>query len=160
MGITKLFKLLFLLDQEHYAMTGRSVTGLAYETWKKGPAPRELWREMQDGPRDKLRDAVAVTHLTAEEDKKITRITPLRAFSGEFLTRRELGIMQRLATIYLEATADQMVDVTHLKDSPWWRTLKSKGENQPIEFDCAMDAAAKEKLAAHIADLQSSEPIA
>lgn len=33
---TKLFKLLYLLDFEHFKVTGKSVTGLEYKAWKLG----------------------------------------------------------------------------------------------------------------------------
>src|SRR3989344_7847794 len=49
-GKTKLFKLLCLLDFEHFRLTGRSVTGLKYYAWEKGPVPVALedeWGEFK-----------------------------------------------------------------------------------------------------------------
>ena len=42
LGKIKLFKLLYLLDFEHFRQTGRSVTGLDYRAWKFGPVPVAL----------------------------------------------------------------------------------------------------------------------
>jgi len=39
LGKVKLFKLLYLLDFEHFRQTGRSVTGQEYRAWKMGPVP-------------------------------------------------------------------------------------------------------------------------
>lgn len=44
-GKTKLFKLLYFLDFEHFKQTGRSVTGLEYHAWKMGPVPVTLYDE-------------------------------------------------------------------------------------------------------------------
>src|SRR5690606_9485166 len=44
-GKLKLFKLLYLLDFRHFKETGRSVTGLEYQAWEKGPVPRDLYDE-------------------------------------------------------------------------------------------------------------------
>lgn len=52
LGKVKLFKLLYLLDFDHYRQTGRSVTGLEYRAWKMGPVPAELvqqWDALEDG---------------------------------------------------------------------------------------------------------------
>ncbi len=51
-GKTKLFKLLYFLDFEHYKKTGRSVTGLRYCAWGKGPVPVSLYEEMEWPKRD------------------------------------------------------------------------------------------------------------
>ena len=48
LGKIKLFKLLYLLDFEHFRMTGRSVTGLGYHAWKYGPVPIALDQEWDD----------------------------------------------------------------------------------------------------------------
>lgn len=37
LGKIKLFKLLYLLDFEHFRQTGQNVTGLDYRAWKFGP---------------------------------------------------------------------------------------------------------------------------
>jgi hypothetical protein len=51
-GKTKLFKLLYLLDFEHYRETGRSVTGLSYYAWKLGPVPVALDEEIDEPAAD------------------------------------------------------------------------------------------------------------
>jgi len=157
-GVTKLFKLLFLLDERHFRETGRSVTGLTYLTWEKGPAPRSLWIELQNGPVDVIADAVTVSHFTVEEDGKRTAFTARRPFSGKHLTERERKIMRELSEIFLDATADQMVDVTHAPNSAWLRTMKSKGEDQVIELDAGVDRQTKAILKEILEDRYSSEP--
>ena len=47
--------------------------------------------------------------------------------------------MENLAFIFLEARAEAMVEVTHLKGLPWDRTLKSKGLNAKIDYMLALD---------------------
>jgi uncharacterized phage-associated protein len=44
-GKIKLFKLLYLLDFEHFRQTGRSVTSLDYRAWELGPVPIRLMQE-------------------------------------------------------------------------------------------------------------------
>ena len=51
-GMTKLFKLLYFLDFEHYKKTGRSVTGLRYFAWPMGPVPVSLKEELSQPEAD------------------------------------------------------------------------------------------------------------
>lgn len=52
LGKIKLFKLLYLLDFEHFSQTGRSVTGLDYRAWKFGPVPVALEQEWEEPEAD------------------------------------------------------------------------------------------------------------
>ena len=47
-GKTKLFKLLYLLDFDHFRETGRSVTGLKYYAGEMGPVPVALAEEWDE----------------------------------------------------------------------------------------------------------------
>ena len=58
LGKIKLFKLLYLLDFEHFRQTGRSVTGLDYQAWKFGPVPVEVMQEW-DAPEPDLEAAIS-----------------------------------------------------------------------------------------------------
>ncbi|MFT4563723.1 MAG: putative phage-associated protein [Gammaproteobacteria bacterium] len=44
-GRMKLYKLLFLMDFDHYRALGRPVTGLEYEAWEQGPVPARFHKE-------------------------------------------------------------------------------------------------------------------
>ena len=45
-GKTKLLKLLYFLDFKHFKQTAKSVTGLDYYAWEKGPVPKKLFEEL------------------------------------------------------------------------------------------------------------------
>ena len=62
----KLFKLLYFLDFEHFRQTGQSVTGLRYVAWPKGPAPDELWHELDD-PKPDLAAAISITRRSERD---------------------------------------------------------------------------------------------
>ncbi len=59
LGKIKLFKLLFLLDYEHFRQTGCSVTGLEYRAWKFGPVPVQVMQEWDD-PEPDLAAAISI----------------------------------------------------------------------------------------------------
>ena len=76
LGKIKLFKLLYLLDFEHFRQTGRSITGMEYRAWKMGPAPIELAQQWDDLDPD-LGAAVTIEHkrvIDHERDEVIPRV--------------------------------------------------------------------------------------
>ncbi|HEV7681080.1 MAG TPA: Panacea domain-containing protein [Pyrinomonadaceae bacterium] len=60
--MTKLFKLLYFLDFEHYKKTGRSVTGLKYFAWPMGPVPVSLKDEISH-PEEYLKEKVFILEV-------------------------------------------------------------------------------------------------
>jgi uncharacterized phage-associated protein len=141
-GKTKLFKLLFLLDFSHFKQTAMSVTGLNYFAWKMGPVPRDLYNELSN-PKEDLRKCLYIPKDVDENG--VFKLLPRCAFNPIFFTKRELKLMEQLAYIFKEAKADDMVEVTHLPNEPWHKTIKTKGEFKEIDYFMAIDAS-KESL--------------
>jgi len=134
-GKTKLLKLLFFLDFKHFKQTGKSVTGLDYFAWEMGPVPKELFAELSGNLKPDMKKAIHV--LPTEEFQKIS---PKKKFNNEYFSKREMQLLEEIAFIFEDAKADAMVESTHLKNEPWDRTLKEKGELQKIEYMLAVDS--------------------
>jgi uncharacterized phage-associated protein len=141
---TKLFKLLFLLDFAVYRETGKSVTGLQYFAWPMGPVPKDLFEEL-NSPRPDMRSAMVI-RATSESDPdfgetKRLLIAPRQTFDPSCFTKREVDTMERLAEIYRDATASQMVEVSHLARQPWHQVYVVEGRHQAlIPYALALDS--------------------
>ncbi len=134
LGKTKLMKLLFFLDFRHFKETGKSVTGLDYFAWQWGPVPRDVWSELSGNMGSDLRKAVTVLPGEGFQGVKAKA-----KFEGRHFTPRELRLLKELSDIFREASAEHMVEVSHLKNEPWDRTLKEKGEFAKIDYLRAID---------------------
>jgi uncharacterized phage-associated protein len=122
LGKVKLFKLLYLLDFEHFRMTGKSVTGLDYYAWKFGPVPVALYQEWE-APEADLRKAVRA----------------LANFDDSQFTKRELQIMQNLASQHRDAKSPDMVDLAHVENGAWAKVWNNgQGLNNLIEYRLAI----------------------
>lgn len=137
-GKTKLFKLLYFLDFEHFKETSRSVTGLNYITWPKGPAPINLFEELKNPPED-LKKSFSIPIQSI--DSGFFQIKPKKKFDNKFFTKRELRILERVAFIFKETLADDMVKTTHLKNDPWDITKNKKGMNKEIDYLLAINGS-------------------
>lgn len=134
-GKTKLLKLLYFLDFRHFKQAGKSVTGLDYYAWDMGPVPKGLYNELTDNMNTDLKKAIQ--DLPKEGFQKIC---PKKKFDPQYFSGREMKLLKETAFIFKDAKADEMVESTHLKNEPWDRTLKEKGEFQKIDYMLAIDS--------------------
>jgi len=136
-GKTKLYKLLYFLDFEHFKLTGRSVTGAQYFAWPKGPVPVSLHNEIE-APQPDL--AAAFKFGTREvKNGSMLAIEPQIEFSAENFSAREMGILKSLASKYRDADADNMVEETHLENLPWNKIYNERGLKQAeIPYELAI----------------------
>lgn len=141
-GKTKLFKLLYFVDFEHYAKTGRSVTGLDYFAWPKGPVPTELFNEL-DNPSKDFRQVFAIN----TKSSGMLEIKPLFEFSADFFSKRELRLLEQLANEFKDSYANHMVEATHLENLPWHEIYEKKGlKQQQIPYELALNKAELEQI--------------
>lgn len=144
-GKTKLFKLLYFLDFEHFSRTGRSVTGLKYFAWPMGPVPAEIFDEVES-PKGVLQGAVNVSKRKTFSGKTINNIVPLQKFSSEHFSKRELKLLEALSNKYANAYADDMVEATHLENLPWHQVYEVEGRKQQlIPYELALKKAEYEQ---------------
>lgn len=152
-GKTKLLKLLYFLDFCHFKQTGKSVTGLDYYAWKMGPVPKDLFEELSGSMKSDLAEAIATVPIN-----EFQKIAPRKSFSEKYFTGREKKLLERIAFIFKSAKADDMVEATHLKNQPWDKTLKGKGEFERIDYMLAIDDT-KESLSPQEAERRNQELI-
>ena len=139
----KLFKLLHFLDFEHYRQTGRSVTGLEYQAWKKGPVPYVFWHEIKNPPEDFSKAVEVISHYNAENNELERReFKPKIKFNSRYFTKRELAIMERLADFFKELRADQIIRFSHTKKMPWEIVYNEEAKPPAsIPYDLALTTA-------------------
>lgn len=140
----KLFKLLNLLDFEHFRQAGRTVTGLDYSAFEKGPVPADLWREMRDGPAADMTAALSIVAHKDEFTQAVTRrdIKPRAAFDPSVFTKRELAIMERVAEFFRDLRCEDMSEFSHYRRLPWrkvYRQGQGKGMHIPPELALESD---------------------
>ena len=138
-GKIKLFKLLYLMDFEHYSQTGKSVTGFEYQAWKFGPVPADLMEEWEELSPD-MAEAV---HIKFEKvidfDRQAVKLNKGVTFSDDLFTPRELRIMSDIAEKFRDTKSAKLIDVTHEQNGAWdkvWQ--KGVGAQQTIPYEFAI----------------------
>lgn len=129
---TKLYKLLYFLDFEHFKETGRSVTDLEYYALPMGPVPEELRGEINESPQPDFVEKIDVEIIPLKAGGRMFSITPKAEFDPSYFTKRELRIMESLALEYDMANAEEMVEATHLPTLPWYRRYHVEGRKREV----------------------------
>ena len=142
---TKILKLLSFLDFTHFKQTGYPSLGFEYYAWDHGPVPKNFYEEIKGGnvPPDFSDKLVAIPQNWGQEYTEIKEYvykakSKIHADLSIF-TPREIKLLNLLCDIYRDATAGQMSEITHLHNSPWDTTVKSKGFYQPIDYMLCID---------------------
>lgn len=160
-NLTKVIKLLYLLDFTHFKQTGYPSLNLSYYAWEHGPVPTDFYEEVKDGnvPEDFVNKFTIIPSSRWEEEypeRKEYIFKPVEKPTTDVFTPRELRIIGDLCDIYRDATASQMKEVTHLPKAPWDTTKKTKGLHQYIDYLLSIDdtsplsvGEATEKLREH-----------
>lgn len=147
LGKIKLFKLLYLLDFEHFRQTGRSVTGLEYRAWKYGPVPVEVMQEWDEMEPD-LSAAITIEPERVIDYQRET-VLPRRPFDDSHFTKRELRIMEALALQWHDTFSPKMIDVTHTENGAWakvWRHGLGMDETIPYTLAVSDDDPARDAI--------------
>jgi uncharacterized phage-associated protein len=141
-GKIKLFKLLYFLDFEHYSRTGRSVTGLDYFAWPKGPVPTKLFNELKN-PCEDFNQAFEIS----VKSNGMLSIKPLSEFSADYFSKRELRLLEQLANEFKNSYADHMIEATHLENLPWHEIYEKRQlKQQQIPYELALNKAELEQI--------------
>lgn len=153
-GKIKLFKLLYFLDFLHYSETGRSVTGLDYYAWDKGPVPKDLHQEMKKGPKKDMAESLELDKVETSKGDML-KIIPKREFDPSHFTKRELRIMENLAHQYKDKQADDMIEATHLENQPWHEIYEVRKEKDSlIPYSYALKRQEKEEMKNYIREME------
>ena len=138
-GKIKLFKLLYLLDFQHFRETGKSVTGLDYQAWKFGPVPVKIMESWDDPDTPVALGCHIEGERVIDHLRHTVKLDSGTQFDDSDFSRRQLRIMHDLVERYRDTNSPAMIDVTHQENGAWdkvWRN--GQGSFQHIPYDLAV----------------------
>jgi len=139
-GETKLFKLLYYADFRHVKETGKSITGLKYFAWERGPFPKKLYYEIKNPPEDFKK--FFSTFQVPRDEYTILKIVPKEKFNEGIFTKREMKIIKELIEVFGPVPGNMMVKCTHLANDPWDIVFKKgEGKGEYIDYILALDTS-------------------
>jgi len=144
-GRTKLFKLLYFWDFIHFKKYGFSVTGYTYYTFPFGPVPRELYEQIDKDnlPSEFVKEFKIISDNSSEDEfdsfKKFKIVLKNTKIDLDWLSPIEKQTLELVTEIFKYSTAKEMSEITHLRNSPYDKTIKELGLGKPINYKLAID---------------------
>lgn len=129
-GLTKLLKLLFHTDFEHYRKHLRPITGAAYLAGERGPVPDgygELLDHLVEG------GVVERREVQVQGAKPKVEFIPRRAPNSNLLEESEIEILDFVLATHGGMTGQMLSDMTHL-DGPWTYSWDPSNPCMPIPY--------------------------
>ncbi|MGN6398734.1 MAG: Panacea domain-containing protein [Mucilaginibacter sp.] len=128
---TKLLKLIYLIEELSVKKYGAPFFNVRFDVWKLGPVSRDLYVEITSEP-DLLE-----AYIIKEERSGGIYVKPKKEFSDEEFNDLEIALLEDVVKAYGKYTADQLIELTHRKHSPWYVTAQKNGLLEHFENDLA-----------------------
>lgn len=138
---TKMFKLLYYLDFLHFKQVGIPVTNQRYETFVRGPVPKKLFVEIEEGLlSDYFNERVFIQKkLIWGLGKEGYKFVSLGEPDMDVFSEREIKVLENIAKYFKFDKAKDMIKQSHLEDEPWYKVREEKGLNKEIDYMLALD---------------------
>jgi uncharacterized phage-associated protein len=124
---THLLKLVFIIEEISVKTYGVPFFDLRFDVWKLGPVSKDLFVELSEEP------AMLSDFIRREVRDNNTYIYPKKAFSDDEFSDVEMELLQKVSERFLYCTATELINVTHRKDSPWYKTAAEHGVLELLE---------------------------
>jgi uncharacterized phage-associated protein len=124
---THLLKLVFIIEEISVKTYGIPFFDLRFDVWKLGPVSKDLFVELSEEP------AMLGDFIRREVRDNNTYIYPKKAFSDDEFSDVEMELLQKVSERFLYCTATELINVTHRKDSPWYKTAAEHGVLELLE---------------------------
>lgn len=118
--LTKLLKLLYLIDETAVKETGVPVTGLDYKVWKMGPVPYGVYVDLMHNGSEQL--STFAEAKPGEADWKLIESTG--KFDDSEFSDYEMDLIDRIVNQFGYHHIDSLIDLVHEEGSLWKRIVE------------------------------------
>ena len=119
---TKLMRLFYLLDFEHFSQTGHSVTDQTYLALTDGPVPAGLHRDLYH---PNAAGSLLASFLQFDPTQDAEPVVARMPFSDDCLTPRQLRLMADLCQRFGADTGEALEAAVRVAGGPWSKTRQS-----------------------------------
>lgn len=119
--LTKLLKLIYILDEISIKERGIPFLGLNYKVWQAGPVNQDLYIDINDGV------IIFREYFTANQNNNAIQITSVKDFNDDEFSDAELELLDRLVKLFKYTSDQDLVTLTHRPSSLWYRKAQETG---------------------------------
>lgn len=124
--LTKLLKLLYLIDEKSVKRIGAPITWLSYQAWELGPVAEDIYYSKNTG-QNRFNEFV---NFKKSDNENKCLVEPITVFDDSEFSELDLEIIDETLEKYGHLSADKLIDIVHAEDSLWYKTK----ERENIRF--------------------------
>lgn len=119
--LTKLLKLVYLLDELSTKESGIPFLGLNYKVWQAGPVNRDLYIDINDGVK------IFKDYFTVKRDDRSSQIISIKDFNDDEFSDCEIALLEKFVQLFKFTSGQDLVNLTHRPSSLWYKKAKETG---------------------------------
>ncbi|MCK5536262.1 MAG: SocA family protein [Bacteroidales bacterium] len=117
--ITKLLKLLYLIDETSVKKTGFPLTWLDYKVYKYGAVCTDVYQELTFNRGEKFKEYFEVI-----QERNGQLIKHIRDFDKNEFSEYDFEICNEIINLYAHLTSNELVELLHKPDTLWSKAVK------------------------------------
>lgn len=136
--LTKLLKLLYLVDEHAVKQIGTPVTWLTYKAWQFGPVPTVVYNDISFDDTKLFGDFIKAIReglrIPDTYQGKGYRIEPNRALDKSAFSQKEAAIIQEVVHHYGKKSTSELIELLHTEHSLWDRVYQEKKLEEHFKY--------------------------
>jgi len=118
---TKLLKLIYLIQESSIKAYGIPFFNLKFNVWKLGPVSTAIFAELSQEP------FLLSSFIDLKQKNGGTFVVPKQDFCDDEFNDLELDLLSKIARSFKNLNANQLIEITHKKNGPWYITACEHG---------------------------------
>lgn len=143
---TKLLKLIYLIEETSVKKYGIPFFNIRFDVWKLGPVSRDLYAEITSEP------FLLEDYIEKELKNDNVFVRAKKKFADDEFSDLEIELLEQIAVSFKKYTADQLIELTHRKHSPWYTTAQQNGLLEAFENGLANTSAIEIDMSTLLSD--------
>lgn len=120
---TRALKLLYLIEETSVRYFHVPFLGLQYEAWQYGPVQKDIFYDITEG------GSLLNDYIKFAKDK----IRPKKEFCDDEFSDNDIAVLEKIVTLFGNKTAKELVEITHQKDSLWYKVVTENNIKKDFE---------------------------
>jgi uncharacterized phage-associated protein len=124
---THLLKLIFIIEEISIKKLGVPFFDLRFDVWKLGPVSRDLFVELSQELN------LLSPYITKENKGESGIMRAKKEFSDDEFSDNEMKLLEDVVERFKYCTANELINLTHRKNTPWYNTAQKHGVLELLE---------------------------
>lgn len=130
--LTKLLKLLYIIDETSVKETGAPVTGLDYRVWKMGPVAYEVYKDFVFDESNQFATFAEGKKSTSKiRNNDIIKIESVNRFDDSEFSDYEIELIDTIVAKFGHYDGEALINLLHEKGSLWDKVVE-KNQLMPL----------------------------